>query len=414
MMNADGPTKKYNNVFEFFKRIALKATEHTQLSKAANVFSASFGGTVFDQSQRNHQYPLLADTTVHKEEGSSAVAAVSIIPHRGWTPRVIAALECVREEDEQDENEDPEGNNCQFTSDIVNKKCESIAAMTASERLNAACFRMVNKNSCSQVNCEYSHDKAVIAAARDKQMADLTAAKRDMQAKHQETMRAYETAGAKVFKRGVTKVERRPQNPEFAPHISLLTQSCGPRLDEHIGREHECFQRIALLSQRIPASILSHGCQTEIVLLCTTMDLVVKAMLDTGCSPGNYMSRAFYSANIDALKDSLVPCAAEKVDLATSNSSQRITQHLILQVRHVDSRGVSRTMKLRFGLLEGLRFDVVIGLYAISLNFMEVMQDLLTIQLEHQEARTHTLAMLYGGPPQLLMLSSVDTVARST
>jgi len=264
--------------------------------------------------------------------------------------------------------------------------------MTASERLNAACFRMVNKNSCSQVNCEYSHDKAVIAAARDKQMADLTAAKRDMQAKHQETMRAYETAGAKVFKRGVTKVERRPQNPEFAPHISLLTQSCGPRLDEHIGREHECFQRIALLSQRIPASILSHGCQTEIVLLCTTMDLVVKAMLDTGCSPGNYMSRAFYSANIDALKDSLVPCAAEKVDLATSNSSQRITQHLILQVRHVDSRGVSRTMKLRFGLLEGLRLDVVIGLYAISLNFMEVMQDLLTIQLEHQEARTRRSA----------------------
>jgi hypothetical protein len=97
------------------------------------------------------------------------------------------------------------------------------------------------------------------------------------------------------------------------------------------------------------------------------------------------MSRAFYLANIDALKDSLVPCAAEKVDLATSNSSQRITEHLILQVRHVDSRGVSRTMKLRFGLLEGLRFDVVIGLYAISLNFMEVMQDLLTIQLEHQE-----------------------------
>ncbi len=87
-------------------------------------------------------------------------------------------MECVRKEDEHDENEDPADNNCQFTSDIVNKKCDSIAAMTASERLNATCFRMVNENSCSQVNCEYSNDKAVIAAAREKQMTDLTATKR--------------------------------------------------------------------------------------------------------------------------------------------------------------------------------------------------------------------------------------------
>ena len=49
--------------------------------------------------------------------------------------------------------------------------------MTANEKLNVACFWMVNKNSCSQVNCEYCHDKALIAAARDKQMLDLTEAK---------------------------------------------------------------------------------------------------------------------------------------------------------------------------------------------------------------------------------------------
>ena len=29
MINADGTTKKYDNVFEFFKHIALEATEHT-------------------------------------------------------------------------------------------------------------------------------------------------------------------------------------------------------------------------------------------------------------------------------------------------------------------------------------------------------------------------------------------------
>ena len=72
-------------------------------------------------------------------------------------------METVLEDDEPDENEEPEENKCHFKNDNVSKKYESIVAITASERLNAACYRMVNKNSCSQFNCEYSHDKAVIA-----------------------------------------------------------------------------------------------------------------------------------------------------------------------------------------------------------------------------------------------------------
>ena len=47
-------------------------------------------------------------------------------------------------------------------------------------------------------------------------------------------------------------------------------------------------------------------------------------------------------------------------------------------MRHVDSRGRVRKMTLKFGILKGLRFDMVIGLYAISFHFMEVIQDLLT------------------------------------
>jgi hypothetical protein len=78
-------------------------------------------------------------------------------------------------------------------------------------------------------------------------------------------------------------------------------------------------------------------------------------MFDTGCSPGNYMSLAFFHANADVLKDYLIPCPAERVDLATSNSSQSITKHLVMEVRHVDTRGVTRTIKLRFGVLDGLR-----------------------------------------------------------
>ena len=44
----------------------------------------------------------------------------------------------------------------------------------------------------------------------------------------------------------------------------------------------------------------------EIVLLCKTKDLVVTSMLDKGCSPDNYMSMAFYKANIDSPEDFLV------------------------------------------------------------------------------------------------------------
>jgi hypothetical protein len=137
-------------------------------------------------------------------------------------------------------------------------------------------------------------------------------------------------------------------------------------------------------------------------------------MLDTGCSPGNYMSLAFFEANHAILKDYLVPCPAERVDLATSNSAQSITQHLITEVRHVDSRGMTRTIKLRFGILQGLRFDVVIGLYGIAMNFMGVMQDLLTIQFEHQGSQPHSLAMLYGTTSHLLMINSSPTLEVET
>ena len=99
---------------------------------------------------------------------------------------------------------------------------------------------------------------------------------------------------------------------------------------------------------------MRHGCQTEIVLLCQTHDLAVKAMFDTGCSPDNYMSLVFFHANADVHKDYLIPCPAERVDLATFNSTQSITQHLVIEARHVDTRGVTRTIKLRFGILEGL------------------------------------------------------------
>ena len=378
MMDADGPAKRYTTVYEFFKRVAVQSARFEKISKEAKYFRASFGGSLFDEKQRNY-HDKLADTSMQKEERISTVAAVSTIPHRKWTPRVVAAMESVREEDEHDENENPEDY----------QQSKNIAIMTASEKLNAACYRMVNKNSCSQVNCEYSHDKALIAAARDKQMSDLTEAKRLMQAGFQATLRTYDNQGAKVkssFQSTVTPAPMRPVHTDTTPRLSLLSRAREPIIDQHIGQEAACFKRVALMTKHFPEDVLKQGCQTTVTVLCLEEDMKVKAMLDTGCSPNNYCKKEFFDQHAETLSQYLVKSSPERVDLATSDSAHYITQHIMLNLRHVDSRGRVRYMTLKFGILKGLRFDMVIGLYAISFHFMEVIQDLLTLQLESIES----------------------------
>ena len=104
-------------------------------------------------------------------------------------------------------------------------------------------------------------------------------------------------------------------------------------------------------------------------------------MLDTGRSPNNYIRAEYYEQHEASLSKYLIKSSPGRVDLATSDSAQYITHHIQLNLRHVDARGRMRLMTLKFGILRVLRFDMVIGLYAISFHFMEVIQDLLTLQL---------------------------------
>ena len=159
------------------------------------------------------------------------------------------------DDEELNENKNPINN---IVSDVQeHPPATSIKIMTASEKLSSACFGMVIRNSCKQVNCEYSHDKAIIAVAGDKQIADLTAAKRAMQDGHQATMKIFDKAGTKVFKpAAVQPIERRPVATDISPRISLLQQPLGPQLNEEVGREAECFSRVAAMTQRFPKSIL--------------------------------------------------------------------------------------------------------------------------------------------------------------
>lgn len=106
------------------------------------------------------------------------------------------------------ENEDPLSN--EANQDYVEeesslyKPCDSsgMSVMTASEKMLKACFRYLTKNFCAVPKCEYSHDPVIIAAARDKQIADLQNAKQELLLKHQGALKVFEQQGSKTMKSG--------------------------------------------------------------------------------------------------------------------------------------------------------------------------------------------------------------------
>ena len=99
----------------------------------------------------------------------------------------------------------------------------------------------MTKNSCSIPNREYSHDHDIVAAARDKQMADVTEAKRQMQAGHQATLKIFDKQGAKAVKPNTPQM--RPTYTDTTPRLSLLSPSTGPVIDAHTGCEDAYFKR---------------------------------------------------------------------------------------------------------------------------------------------------------------------------
>jgi len=108
LMHSDGNTKKYKDVYEFFKRIAIQNAEFDVLTKAARRFSTSFGGVAFTASERNHQHHLV-DTEVSESKAqppvSKAPASTAVVPYQRST---VAIMESV--EEENDKNADPESN----------------------------------------------------------------------------------------------------------------------------------------------------------------------------------------------------------------------------------------------------------------------------------------------------------------
>ena len=194
-----------------------QSAEFDSLTKAAKKFSTAFSGAAFAASERNHQHHL-SDTDASSQALTSAtkpVATGAVVPYQKLPRRTVAVMESV--EEENDENIDPV-NNFDSEDDLgetdSSARDKKLNAIIASDKLGMACFGCVTKNSCSIPNCEYSHDRDIIAAARDKQMADLTQAKRQVQTGHQATLKIIDKQGAKAVK---------PNPPQMRPtHTDTL------------------------------------------------------------------------------------------------------------------------------------------------------------------------------------------------
>ena len=124
-----------------------------------------------------------------------------------------------------------------------------------------------------------------------------------------------------------------------------------------------------------------------------------------GYSEHRLLSRQLHATRILWQQCSSISAFRGRVDLATNGRFQPITAHVVLDLRHIDPRGSMRVMKLKFGILQGLRFNIVIGLYAISTHLVDVLRDLLAVQLEFLESGTpNHVSLLHGDAPHLLMM----------
>ena len=86
LMDADGNTKRYKDVYEFFKRVAIQSPEFDSLTKAARKFSTAFSGAAFAASERNDQHHL-SDTEVKNTQALTSatkpvVATAAVVPYQ--------------------------------------------------------------------------------------------------------------------------------------------------------------------------------------------------------------------------------------------------------------------------------------------------------------------------------------------
>lgn len=142
-----------------------------------------------------------------------------------------------------------------------------------------------------------------------------------MQAGHQASLRTYDNVGAKAVKSNLLSIAQpqlRPLHTGTTPRLSLLSRSFEPIIDQHTGCKD------ALMAKHFPENDPKRGNKTTVMVLGLEEDMNVKAKLDTGCSPNNYMKKEFFDQHAETLSQYLIKSSPERVNLATSGSAHYI------------------------------------------------------------------------------------------
>ena len=89
--------------------------------------------------------------------------------------------------------------------------------------------------------------------------------------------------------------------------------------------------------------------------------------------------------------------------MAADGQAIKVTIHLVLHIRHVDQHDNVIQQDIQFVVLPGLRYPVVLGLYALSMYFTDVVVDLLEchkkVAMENEQRKASTVKAMMNSTP---------------
>ena len=179
-------------------------------------------------------------------------------------------------------------------------------------------------------------------------------------------------------------------------HIDLANHYDDFVVTDGVGREHELQDRLEHISglNLLDSAIHSDCVVTSSLILQDGSKIDARTLFDTGCSVGtNFMSKGHFDL-YPVLTKYLVKHPTNTIDLATHGSTAVVSQYIsvVLEIVH---RGRPIRCKILIGIMQGLRYDLVLGLAVIASHYTEVLMDLLSFQLKNSPSqKSNSMSMM--------------------
>jgi hypothetical protein len=167
------------------------------------------------------------------------------------------------------------------------------------------------------------------------------------------------------------------------------------------------------MAKHFPENAPKRGNKTTVMVLGLEEDMNVKAKLHTGCYPNNYMKKEFFDQHAETLSQYLIKSSPERVNLATSGSAHYITQHIMLNLRHVDS---TLHPQIRHPQGSLIRYDYLSLHYLIPFHGSDPRPSYITARVDRAQdscschvVRRFTGLLMYHHPNEPLVMSVQST-----